>query len=78
MKKFLGPSPNKGSLLPPGSSTEFELAIFQRDDNWLFIKTGVVLYASCKLVKQVLFTYFLFVSDFCFFSRAKVGKRRSS
>ena len=47
-----------------GSSIEFELAIFERDDNLLFIKTGVVLYASCScylLIFVCLFLIFAFV-----------------
>ena len=46
-----------------GSSIEFELAIFERDDNLLFIKTGVVLYASCScylLIFVCLFLIFAF------------------
>ena len=46
-----------------GSSIEFELAIFERDDNLLFIKTGVVLYSSCSgylLIFVCLFLIFAF------------------
>ena len=46
-----------------GSSIEFELAIFERDDNLLFIKTGVVVYASCSgylLIFVCLFLIFAF------------------
>ena len=46
-----------------GSSIEFELAIFERDDNLLFIKTGVVLYACCSgylLIFVCLFLIFAF------------------